>query len=192
VHSYPWVLVRANDEKEARQWCEEWINSHLEGSAFDYGGPVDNADDPEFKTVIRYGDRNFMKVLRKAVEMEHASVREHWDAVKQFVMKFAACKDPPTDQRTCQITKIVAQGINGLIDAGKEVTYGMSAHEAYLQMKWLYEVRKHMQYRGYMGTSDAVLFVTEDVEVDIDDLLAGGAKGKDLQDLFLVRTDLHH
>jgi len=190
VHSYPWVLVRADNKEEAKRACVDWIDAHIEDSAFDYGGPVDDGDDPECKTVIRYGEPDFMKVIKDAVKTEKAFIRENWSIVKQFVLKFAACKNPPPDSRKCNITRVVTHGIGGLIKSGEELTYDMSVHEGFLRMKWLDEMRKHMEYRRYMSTSDACLF--EDADVDIDELLAGKSVTKDPKKLFLVQMDCHH
>lgn len=192
MHSYPWVLVRAGNKKEAKQACEDWINSHIEGSAFDYGGPASDADDPEFKTVIQYGESDFLRVIRSCVEVEKASIKEGWDVVRQFVLKFAASKYPPPDSRKCAVTMIVAQGISGLVEAGKEVTHEIRVHECFLRMRWLIEMRKHMEYRCYMDSSDACLFVDEDTDVNVDELLTGKSKVKDPEELFLVHTDCHH
>lgn len=68
--------------------------------------------------------------------------------------------------------------------------YDMSVHEGFLRMKWLDEMRKHMEYRRCMSTSDACLF--EDADVDIDELLAGKSVTKDPRKLFLVQMDCHH
>lgn len=192
MHSYPWVLVRADSKEEARQACDDWINSHIESSVFDYGGPIDAADDPEHKTILQYGTEHFLSVIKEAAETEKASIREHWAVVKQFVLKFAVRDDPPPNDRGCTVTRIAALGISGLIEPGKELTYRMSAHEGFLHMTWLCAMRKHVEYRCYMDATDACLFVDENVDVDIDELLAGKAQIKNPEKLFLVQTDLHH
>jgi hypothetical protein len=184
--------VRAKDKKEAREACSDWINSHLEGSAFDYGGPSDDEEDPEFKTVLQCGDEHFMPELSAAVEAEKASIREHWAVVKQFVLRFLVRDDPPPDDRSFMVTRVVAQGIEGVVHSGREVTYKMSVHEGLLHVKWLHTMRHHVEYRCYMESSDACLFVDEDVDVNIDDFIAGKAKAENPEELFLVRTNLHH
>ena len=189
MHSYPWVLVACNTKKGAKKACDKWIEEHIEGSPFDYGGSIEeDTEENGFKTVIPSNDPKFMEALKSAVEAERDALKEQWDIIKQFVLKFAACRNPPSDDSKVRIERAVAYGISGLIDSGKVVNHEQSAYLCYYSFHSFYELRRHIRDgRGDMITSNAAVFCAVDVEVDA--ILSG--EYTELEGLFLVRTDFH-
>ena len=190
MHSYPWVLVAADSVKQARSRCDSWIEEHLRDGPFDYGGSVGEDDDGlDYKVVIPSNDPKFMKALKGAVEAEHAAFKEQWDSVKQFVLKFAACPSPPSDDCKVTIERVIAQGISGIVESGTKSSHEQSAYLCFYSFHLLYELHNHIRGgRSSMGTSYAVVFDT--AEIDVDSILDGTQE--DLKGLYLVRADCHH
>ena len=190
MRSYPWILVEAENKKDAKVVAADWIDEHLDDGPYDYGSSISSKADPENKSVIAYGEPGFLVALKDAIGCEEAGLKESWDVVKQFVLKFAACKKLPVDDRTVKVCRVLAQGINGIIEAGAETEQELSASACYYEMKKLYELRRHMTCgRGYMTTLAAVLFMQ--TNVGIADVLNSKVVLDAGMKLFLVHADCH-
>lgn len=126
MHTYPVVLVHADDKESAIKQVTSWVDTQFEENGqrvYDYGGPV-TEDRIEDKDDICRPAAEVVKNIKGRIKTEKNEAKKCWSIVKAFVEKYKDMDLPPekfTAKDTFPVTYKVGIGIQHLVEAGEEI-----------------------------------------------------------------------
>lgn len=187
MHSYPCLLIEADDAEEAFSKAEDWVNENLAHTHFDYGGPVEADRMESGGPTLPQTDPKFKECVRGLLKTERDVLWEHWNIIRQGVLKYAACMTPPSNDKKVKVAVVKGIGLEAFYDAGHETTYDTNMGQVYYSMYKFHELEDHAKYgRKSLKTPDFTL--ANATEYEVEDLLADGAS---FPNVFLVMLDMH-
>jgi len=158
MHTYPIVLVTADNVDEAISAAGGFVEEACEDGAHDYGTvPAEEHPEQRKDCVLRAGTDAFRAALKAAREIELATCKEHWQALRSGMASLLNREEAPGMDELVTVSYEIGCGIQCLVKRGEK----MQHEEPFNLLLWragkLKLLQSHIKY-GESITNDAHVY----------------------------------